>query len=205
MTKPRNDGFTLIEMLTVIVIIVIIFSIGVPAFNNLMKSGGLNGASREVANTLGLARQYAITHRTTTCVVFPFSGTTGAGTNLAPLYQSYAVIDLGSANYISKWEHLPLGTVFMNVNASVGSPPSLANSGTLLSLPFPTSSASPTTLACIEFKPWGTATQSGSFTITEGYMNGGVPVPTSIRAGALANVVTVSVDNVVGRIKVTRP
>src|ERR1017187_9967383 len=100
MIKPRNAGFTLIEMLTVIVIIAIVLGIGVPAFLNLMKSGGLSGASREVANSLGLARQYAITHRTVTRVVFPYSLTTGAGTNLAPLYQSYAVlyINLGTTN-----------------------------------------------------------------------------------------------------------
>src|SRR5665811_1203696 len=115
MTKTHKAGFTLIEMLTVIVIIAIIMGIGIPAFTNLMKSGGLSGASREVANSLGLARQYAITHRTVTRVVFPYNGTTGTtGTNFCPWYQSYAVIDVGSGNYISKWEHLPLGTVFMD-------------------------------------------------------------------------------------------
>src|SRR5437660_8587073 len=90
-----------------------------------MNSVELSGAARQVSNTLGLARQYAITHHTTTRVVFPYSGTVGVGTNLAPLYQSYAVYDLGAASYVSKWEHLPLGAVFMNVNASVGTPPSL--------------------------------------------------------------------------------
>src|SRR5271169_221064 len=108
MRKLRKAGFTLIEMLTVIVIIVIILSIGIPAFTNLMKSGGLSGASREVANSLGLARQYAITHRTVTRVVFSYSGTTTIDTNRAPWYQSYAVYAVGgpTPGYISKWEHL---------------------------------------------------------------------------------------------------
>src|ERR1035438_4660881 len=103
MMKSRRDGFTLIEMLTVIVIIAVILGIGVPAFTNLMKSGGLSGASREVANTLGLARQYAITHRTTTRVVFPLAFTQGAlpsATNFCPWYQSYAVVDVKTGSYI---------------------------------------------------------------------------------------------------------
>ena len=213
MMKPRKDGFTLIEMLVVIVIVGILVTLAIPAATSLMKSGGLNGAGREVSNTLGLARQYAITHRTTTCVVLPFSGTgIIPGADVAPLYQSYAVFDLGSGNYISKWEHLPLGAVFMNSSSLLGNPaasrPCLDNLGTVNSIhyPYANSGVPPPWLACIEFKPWGTATQSGTFTITEGFMNAsGVPQPTSINAGKLANVVTASVDNLVGRIQVTRP
>jgi prepilin-type N-terminal cleavage/methylation domain-containing protein len=209
MTKPRRDGFTLIEMLTVMVIIVIVLSIGVPAFNNLMKSGGLSGASREVANSLGLARQYAITHRTTTCVVFPYSATgIIPGADIAPLYQSYAVFDLGSGNYISKWEHLPLGTVFMNVNASVGNPPCLDNLVGPVTLHFPyTNSVATPTLACIQFQPTGAAVNPGTLTITEGFMNSGtIVVPTSkTSANTLANQSVISVDSVIGRIQVIRP
>ena len=212
----RRDGFTLIEMLTVIVIIVIVMSIGIPAFNNLMKSGGLSGASREVANSLGLARQYAITHRTVTRVVFPYGGT-GTNMNIAPMYQSYAVIDVGSGNYISKWEHLPLGTVFMDsgstVDASVGNPPSVDALGPPAPLPFPYTNSATYALAYIEFQPTGAATKSGTLTITEGFMNSGTMVgtvtPTSktVTNGntVLANQSVISVDNIVGRIKVTRP
>jgi hypothetical protein len=76
-------------------------------------------------------------------------------------------------------------------------------------IPFPYTNSTPpasTKLAYIEFNPWGAASQSGTFTITEGFMNGAVPVPTSKTGGGLlANIVTVSVDNVIGRIQVSRP
>ncbi len=212
MRKPRKAGFTLIEMLTVIVIIVIILSIGIPAFTNLMKSGGLSGASREVANALGLARQYAITHRTTTRVVFPYSGTVGTtvlATNLAPWYQSYAVLDVGASAYISKWEHLPLGTVFMDNNVTLATPPPCLDTLNLtpMSFPFPYTNSPAATLAYIEFQPTGGATQAATLTITEGFMNGGtVVVPTSKTiTNTLANQSVISVDSIIGRIKVFRP
>lgn len=202
------SGFTLIELLAVMAIIGIILAIGIPAVTSLMKSTGLQSATRTVSSTLSQARQYAITQRRRVSVVFPYSGTTGPGTNLAPRYQSYAVVEISgtTTNYISKWEHLPLGAVFMNNNASVLTPPCLDLDLQNASFPFPNTNSSPATLAYIEFKPTGAASLAGSFTITEGFMNGGVPTPTSTVGGTnLANYTAISVDNLVGRIKVTRP
>jgi Tfp pilus assembly protein FimT len=194
----------MIEMLTVIAIIGIILAVSLPAFNNLMKSGGVSSASRQISSTLSLARQYAITKRTNVRVVFPYSATFGAGTNFAPLYQSYAVLEYGTrTNYLSKWELLPAGTIFMNINALVGNPPAIDNLQTA-NLLFPSTNVTsfPVPLAYIEFTPTGVASQTGTFTITEGFVSAGQPTPTSKNAAVLANAVTVTVDNVVGRIRV---
>jgi len=218
--RTRGTGaFTLIEMLTVLVIVGIILAIGIPAFTNLMKSGGLGAAARQVSNTLTLARQYAITRRTNVRVVFPFSGTGGAGTNLAPLYQSYAVVAVNgtTTNYLSKWERLPLGTVFLNASTLTSS--SLDDLGAA-NLPYPYTNSPPATLAFIEFRPWGAATPNpltsgpNIITITEGNMNGAIPQPTSRNitnavvggiTNALANAAFITVDSVIGKITVTRP
>src|ERR1043166_5455125 len=108
MRIERATGFTLIEMLTVIVIIGIVLAISIPAVTNLMKSGGLRAATREVSNTLGLARQLAITQRTYARVVFPYSAT---GSQPDMWYRTYTVMTnrdntaTAGWTYASKWEY----------------------------------------------------------------------------------------------------
>jgi prepilin-type N-terminal cleavage/methylation domain-containing protein len=228
MTKRNTTGFTLIEMLTVLAIVGILLAATIPAITNLMKSGGLNVATREVANTLGLARQLAITQRVYARVVFPFSAT---GSQRDMWYRTYAVMTNGdnaaSASfgwrYVSKWEYLPAGVVFLNPNP-IGASPLPAGSGALddtsslnqySQLPFPDTSnpGNIGELVYIEFTPTGVATplsigslKPSVLAITEGFTSGGIPTPTSkTSAGALLNVGTITVDPLVGRIQVARP
>jgi prepilin-type N-terminal cleavage/methylation domain-containing protein len=224
MRRPRTKGFTLIEMLTVIVIVGIVLGITIPAVTNLMKSGGLNAASREVSNTLGLARQLAITQRTYARVVFPYSATPVAQRDM--WYRTYAVmtnrVNTAAANwrYASKWEYLPIGVTFWDFVPAVGQPASgaLDDVGVSLNdqpgLPFP--DAKPGNigrLAYIEFGPTGAATPvppasttPSILTLTEGFVSSGKPTPTSKNtSGGLLNVGTITVNSLVGRIQVTRP
>jgi hypothetical protein len=206
-------------MLTVIVIMGIIMGIGIPAVTNLMKSGGLSSATRQVHNALTLARQCAITQRVYARVVFAF----GTPSTLNPqdmLYRTYAVMykNAGVWQYISKWEYLPVGAVFLKTVPGGGLGALDDNTSSLLqqgSLPFPIPGypANVGTLAYIEFTPTGAATPfsasvgSSTLAITEGFMpSSGTPTPTSkTTAGLLVNVATLTVDNIVGHIKVTRP
>lgn len=225
MTKPRTNGFTLIEMLTVIVIIGIMLVLTIPAVTTLMKSSGLSVAERHVSSTLSLARQLAITQRVYARVVFPYSATIS---DPEKWYRTYAVMTnrnntvAASWRYASKWEYLPLGVVFLNMNPSGGASPLPLGAGALNdpnslnseSVPFPDATAGAANLAYIEFSPIGTAkplTVPGPnvLVITEGFVDSGIsptPTPTSkTSGGALVNVVTLSVDSLVGRIKVMRP
>lgn len=58
---PRHTGFTLIELIAVISIIVIILALLVPAFNTLARGSNLTNAAASVLDELNLARQTALT------------------------------------------------------------------------------------------------------------------------------------------------
>lgn len=117
----NRRAFTLIEMLTVIAIAAIMMTLGVVAYTRLSKGTKLQTAASNLVNTMEMARQYAITQRVTTFVIFPLDPTKPT-TNFAPPYVSYAVVvssgnsDEGSYNtnssYLTQWKRLPEGIVF---------------------------------------------------------------------------------------------
>jgi len=198
-------------MMTVIVIIGIILGAGIPIFHRISNAGGLSASTRQVMNELALARQYAITQRTNTRVVFPYSQSTG-GSPVVPYsmwYSSFAVLSSNRTQqawqYIGKWEYLQMGSTFQT-NSVVGGggldsavtpgSPGLQKGN----IPSTNGALTSVEMAYIEFTPTGAATQAGTLTIQEGFVNAGVPTATS-----KANTNTVSVDNLVGHISVNRP
>ncbi len=215
-------------MLVVLVIAGMLISLTIPAVTKLMSSGGVSAGSREVANTLGLARQVAITQRTYARVVFPYRQT---GNRPDMWYRTYAVMTnryntvANGWACMTKWEYLPLGAVFLDLNlpapltqlpsggGALDDPNSLSSG----SMPFPPAGVgSVGQLAYIEFGPTGAATAlssgsgGGTLAITEGFTIVGsataTPQPTASKTNNtyLANLTTISVDSMVGRIQVTR-
>jgi prepilin-type N-terminal cleavage/methylation domain-containing protein len=66
----RQSGFTLIELLVVISILGILAGLSVPALKNLGKSNANLGASRQLLDDLGRARQLAIANHAAVYMIF---------------------------------------------------------------------------------------------------------------------------------------
>ncbi len=70
--KSKINGFTLLELLTVILIIVILSAISIPAWRNIQPTLDLNGSVRELITDLRYAQQLAIAEQIVYGVRFNF-------------------------------------------------------------------------------------------------------------------------------------
>ena len=214
--RNNRSGFTLIEMLTVLAIMGIIMGIGLPSVVTMMKGQALNVATTHVRNNLTYARQYAITQRTKTRVVFPYSATPSL--TAAPRYESFAVMDYECVydtattswvwvwKYIGKWEGFPVGARFSALAAT--EPNNIDVAVRNASMPFPTNYASHFAnqplhpLAYVEFDATGASTKTANETIRicQGVMQNGVATSTGAH-----NWSDITINFLVGRISVARP
>ncbi len=116
-------GFTLIEMMTVTLIIAVLFILTIPAFQSMTRKN-TNAAGSQLISTIRLARQYAVTHRQDTYVVFPTTTPVyGSPAEVTKALSSYAVISsnpaAGRLEYVSDWKFLPKGVYFDDSASSV--------------------------------------------------------------------------------------
>ena len=70
----RNAGFTLLELLTVMVIMFVLMGMGTVAMRGLVRGAGISGAVSNVKAVLTQARQYAVTRQQRTYVIFSQNG-----------------------------------------------------------------------------------------------------------------------------------
>jgi prepilin-type N-terminal cleavage/methylation domain-containing protein len=154
--REVQSGFTLIELLVVIGIMAVMLALAMPAFTGLGRGTSMQTAVAELRTTLALARQYAITHRVYTFVVFPdgdpslYSGAPG---EVVKAFKAYGVCyDDGTAKRcIGEWKFLPPGIVFDNVTLPIASSSGLP-SATLNLFTYQNFNVIPN----VEFPQWGT-------------------------------------------------
>ncbi len=85
--RIRSGGFTLIELMVVIGVIVLLASLLAPAFTNLKGAGDITTAAETIAGTLAHARIHALANNTYTWVGFyEEAATSTSATNAIPPY-----------------------------------------------------------------------------------------------------------------------
>jgi type IV fimbrial biogenesis protein FimT len=62
--RARQQGFTLIELMVTLIVLVVLLSIGIPSFTTWVKNNRLDTATRTLASALQLARNEAISRQT---------------------------------------------------------------------------------------------------------------------------------------------
>ena len=109
----RKRGFTLAELLAVLVIMGILIAAVVPSLSGLTRSAGLRGATLQVRAALIQARQFAISRRITTSVLFPDQGNnTNTGNRAIAVYATASP----NGYFISDWMFMPPGIVLSTTN-----------------------------------------------------------------------------------------
>jgi type IV fimbrial biogenesis protein FimT len=89
MSNPRRDsGFTLIEVLVSIALMVVLMAIAVSGWSAWARAGEQSGTARELQSTLRQTQQRAVTEGTAMCVTFTsitYTVSRGSCTNSPPL------------------------------------------------------------------------------------------------------------------------
>ena len=127
-TKPttvRSVPFTLIELLTVMLIVGILLAVTVPVLVKITSGSSVEAASRMIGSQLRLARQEAISKRKTIAVLFP---TVNSSTGDATAYVGFRPCIVtratsGTPDYVwqewvpnAAWSFAPVGAVIAEVD-----------------------------------------------------------------------------------------
>ncbi|MBM4156447.1 MAG: prepilin-type N-terminal cleavage/methylation domain-containing protein [Lentisphaerae bacterium] len=137
--RRRRRAFTLVELLVVVGIMGLLLGVTVTAFDSIGKGAKMRSALMQIKSSLSLARQYAITDRRATYIIFPdqyrddwkkdVPNPADYGYIEEARYQSYYIMNQDSLEdkdlstegrkyyrrvqyRLGRWQHLPKGVIF---------------------------------------------------------------------------------------------
>ena len=100
MKKPqtKKNFYTLVEIMTVIVIAALLFGIGIPAFTTMIQGSNMTVSIRRLSAKIAAARAYAVSNR---CKVALLLVETGVKEEYC--YSAYRVCVVDSSNVFQEW------------------------------------------------------------------------------------------------------
>ncbi len=106
----ERSGFTLLELMTVMVIMFILMGMGSVAMRGITRGGGVRGATETVRATLSQARQISIMKRKDVYVIFRSEEPEDGGRNGISLYTPYGECFDGSSSFLTAMVPFPWKT-----------------------------------------------------------------------------------------------
>lgn len=126
--RPRLRGFTLVEMMVVIVIAAIVMAIAIPSFVKMTSGSAVRSGTRLVAAQIRLTRQHAISQRRTIALLMPTSLTDLPDELCYVAMKPAYVKATGDSKKFdfdgwvegAKWLHIPRGAVIAEADSYIG-------------------------------------------------------------------------------------
>ena len=112
--EGRQRGFTLVEVLVVLMIVSMLIVLSIPAMKGLTSTAGMSTAIRHISSMMTLARSHAIAKRT----IVRFGIVTAWENDSEAAYRKYGLWEWDRAQEefvpFNEWKTLPPGLVFEN-------------------------------------------------------------------------------------------
>lgn len=116
-----RTGFTLVELLAVIVIMALLLTAVVPSISGLARGAALRGATLQVRTALAQSRQRAIMFHGQGGVLFPtYDNDTNTGFRAITIIARQRCGPIDPWSNVTDWVFLPAGVVFDSRLATVG-------------------------------------------------------------------------------------
>jgi len=96
--QPKKNFYTLVEIMTVIVIAALLLGIGIPAFTTMIQGSNMTIAIRQLSAKISAARAYAVSNQCNVAVLLMESGI-----KEDYCYSAYRVCVVDSSNGFQEW------------------------------------------------------------------------------------------------------